>query len=119
MAGTVFWRFHNFKVWSSEAVINTGSVGWKPRALTPSKWLRRVYLALQVFRNASLGVLICCLKKKYKKISLNWCGENLYSKFTQIPYYNAFTKLSNMQMLKYLKNNRGPAEIAKLNLTLV
>ena len=116
MAGTVFWRFHNFKVWSSEAVINTGSVGWKPRALTPSKWLRRVYLALQVFRNASLGVLICCLKeKKSREISVvKICPQSS-------PKYVIIMHLLNcrMQMLKYLKNNRGPAEIAKSDLALL
>jgi hypothetical protein len=36
-AGTVFCKFHNFNVWSSEAVNKTGSTGWKAKALTPSK----------------------------------------------------------------------------------
>lgn len=44
--------------WSSDAVMRTGSVGWKPRARTPSKWLRRVYLALHVLRKDSLGAVI-------------------------------------------------------------
>ena len=64
LAGIVFCKFHNFKVWSSEAVMRTGSVGWKPRARTPSKWLLSVYLALQVFRNASLGAVICWKKEQ-------------------------------------------------------
>lgn len=38
-AGTVFCKFQSFNVWSSEAVIKTGSTGWNARALTPSKWL--------------------------------------------------------------------------------
>lgn len=54
LAGTVFWRFHSLRVWSSETVTNTGSTGWKARARTPSKWLRRVYLGFHVFLNASL-----------------------------------------------------------------
>ena len=39
-AGTVFCRFHSFNMWSSEAVISTGSTGWKTRARMPSKWLQ-------------------------------------------------------------------------------
>lgn len=54
LAGTVFWRFHSLRVWSSETVTNTGSTGWKARARTPSKWLRRVYFGFHVFLNASL-----------------------------------------------------------------
>lgn len=37
LAGTVFWRFHSLRVWSSETVTSTGSTGWKARARTPSK----------------------------------------------------------------------------------
>lgn len=50
----VFWRFHSLRVQSSLAVTKTGSTGWKASARTPSKWLRRVYLAFHVFRNDSL-----------------------------------------------------------------
>ena len=54
LAGMVFWRFHSLRVQSSLAVTKTGSTGWKARARTPSKWLRKVYLAFHVFRNDSL-----------------------------------------------------------------
>ena len=53
----VFCRFHIFRVWSSLAVIKTGSEGWKARERTPSKWDLRVYLADQVLRNASFDVI--------------------------------------------------------------
>lgn len=53
-AGAVFCKFHIFSVWSSEAVINTGSTGWKASPLIPSKWLLNVNLGFQVFLNASL-----------------------------------------------------------------
>lgn len=53
-AGAVFCKFHIFNVWSSEAVIKTGSTGWKARPLIPSKWLLNVNLGFQVFLNASL-----------------------------------------------------------------
>ena len=53
----VFWRFHILRVWSSLAVIRTGSDGWKARERTPSKCDLRVYLADQVLRNASLEVI--------------------------------------------------------------
>lgn len=54
LAGTVFCRFHSLRVLSSDTVTRTGSTGWKARALTPSKWLRRVYLGFHVFLNVSL-----------------------------------------------------------------
>lgn len=41
LAGTVFCKFHNFSVWSSDAVMRTGSTGWKAKARTPSKWLKK------------------------------------------------------------------------------
>ena len=37
--GTVFWRFHNLREWSSEAVTRADSVGWKYIDLMLSKWL--------------------------------------------------------------------------------
>jgi len=39
-AGTVFCRFQSFNMWSSDAVISTGSTGWNTRARMPSKWLQ-------------------------------------------------------------------------------
>ena len=39
-AGTVFCKFHSFSMWSSDAVISTGSTGWNTRARMPSKWLQ-------------------------------------------------------------------------------
>lgn len=54
LAGAVFCRFHILSVWSSEAVMRTGSTGWKLRARIPSKWLRRVNLGFHVFLMASL-----------------------------------------------------------------
>lgn len=63
-AGQVFCKFHIFKVWSSEAVINTDSIGWKARLLIPSKWLLKVNLGFQVFLRASLLFAIYCNKNK-------------------------------------------------------
>lgn len=59
LAGTVFWRFHNFNVWSSEAVMRTGSTGWNARARTPSKCDRNVYFAVHVLRNDSFVLGSC------------------------------------------------------------
>lgn len=54
LAGTVFWRFHNFNVWSSDAVIKTGSTGWNAKDLTPSKWLletkTKTIIMLQIYK---------------------------------------------------------------------
>jgi len=59
-AGTVLWRFHNFSVWSSLAVMRTGSVGWKTSALTASKCDRNVYFAFHVFLKVSFVVETIC-----------------------------------------------------------
>lgn len=59
LAGAVFCRFHIFSVWSSEAVMRTGSTGWNVRARMPSKWLLRVNLGFHVFLMASVLLPIC------------------------------------------------------------
>lgn len=59
LAGAVFCRFHILSVWSSEAVMRTGSTGWNVKARIPSKWLLNVNFGFHVFLMASVLLPIC------------------------------------------------------------
>lgn len=69
--------------------MSTGSVGWKTRARTASKWDRNVYFAFHVFLKLSLVVVTICME-------IFLVGIFFYTKHKTELSYTYVTGKSNM-----------------------
>lgn len=113
LTGVVFCRFHILSVWSSEAVMRTGSVGWNARPRMASKWLRRENFGFHVLRRASLLLAIWQQREGGRKrrnphyLSCYWetvmllCPED--SSLADVPHQTVKDKKINMSFVNKLK----------------